>query len=174
MNFNDLLERINLIELEIFETSNIPINFNWDINENHEIYNIQFTNRTFSNTEINIFTIILSISTLKDLIIKKMKLINLESYIFESYINNDLLLCVLMDLNNKLKHGEPLNKNRSKLDVKICNAVDGVRYNIRENSFISYIHADILDEKGNLICTFSNLIKHSIMMIKNFIKEYKL
>ncbi|WP_290701925.1 hypothetical protein [Lacinutrix sp.] len=139
----------------------------------------QITENETLEAQIEINTILDNLANLKDNLKKGIAQKGLNKQLVEDYINGNLSLQIITDLDNQIKHGYPLTKSkRSNLDPKI----EDIRHELAVPMGIGFSNvftdgkvvyeADINDKDGNRIFLFRNLIENAIELWEKFIVRH--
>lgn len=147
---------------------------------------INFGNKTPEQIHNDVFTVIGLLAGLKDHLANK-----IGSTETEAFINSNISLCLLMDLNNAEKHGYPLTRTRrSKKDPKLTKLSEALHLDNGEGKTPSYITinpdtgiaeahgnpviaitGEVIDKDNNFIISLEELINSSLEAIEKFISD---
>ncbi len=192
MDFNDFSARLKRT------MSSLNARFNEDIavyvthtkKDDHEEFKWSYGNEDEETLINKIFIIFYNLASLKDHLKKEFKLKQLDSKIIEDEINSSLHLQVLIDLVNQEKHGYPLTiTNRSgknpllkfpkqvlSLSVSEPNSIASVTHGLTsvntQGNVKNMIHADIFDDKGNLLFSLNTLVETAYSKFEAIAKQY--
>lgn len=193
MDFNDLSSRLE----RIYTSLNERYDYNIDTNIKSEIItngryskiHTHFGNKNFAELSNTIFGAIGAIADLKDHLVNKTSKKSVEDM-----INMSIELSLILDLNNKDKHGDPLTRtNRSGKNPNLANLCQGLSPAGRSKTFFTMTYdgqninpgpragefrivtsADVVDQEGNVIMTLDKMLYGGIAEIEKFLSQHNL
>lgn len=195
MDFNDLNTKLGRLYAALGEQYDNDINSNI-IDERKVINNGRFEHHTsFGSNDPAIkqnlvMNAIHLIGSLKDIIKQKLRDTGKDPALYETLIDNNEPLALITDIDNKDKHGDPLNrKPRSTKNPRIekiqqalrgrgitnvaftTNLITGVtKLDHVEGDVKVVVLADIVDGSGNIIMPLDKMMEESVRAIEDFVK----
>ena len=193
MDFNDLSSKLKRLYIAVGEHYSEDIGSNivdTHITEDDGRFIHQTTFGT-NDHEKNISIVmnaVHSMSVLKDVIKQKLRSSGKNPQLYEDFINNNVALALITDIDNKEKHGDPLRDPlRSGKDPKIVNIEQVLHGKGRTNilfttNFVTgktilnkvegdvkiEVVADIVDGDGSLIMPLGKMLEDSFEAIYDF------
>jgi|GEM_PF-3483786 len=196
MDFNDILLRVQRMYAAVNEQvdKEVDKHVNIEATENNSLFHLSFDkNKNDADIYNKVFSVIDSISKLKDHFKRHLKESGEDDQIVEDAINKSLHLQLIMDLSNSDKHTYPLKKtNRSGLEPKLDkirrvikmtghgNGNSGMFCFSTTGDFKScgdcgvVIEGEIIDKNGKRILDLTELISKSVSDWEILVNQYKI